>query len=54
MTELVRQVLSNRETAFMLGITEATVKRHLYNVFNKTGVDSRTALVRYLREKEFG
>jgi DNA-binding NarL/FixJ family response regulator len=52
--DLVRRGLSNREAAVRLGITEATVKRHLYNVFNKTGVDSRTALVRFLRETEAG
>lgn len=50
--DLVRLGLTNREIAARLDITEATVKRHLYNVFNKTGLDSRTSLVRFLRESE--
>jgi len=47
-SDVVRLLLrgySNRDIAATLGITTATVKRHLINVFNKTGVDSRTQLV---------
>ncbi len=35
---------SNKEIAETLGITEATVKRHLANVFDKTGVSTRLEL----------
>ncbi len=35
---------SNKEIAESLGITEATVKRHLANVFDKTGVSTRLEL----------
>lgn len=35
----------NREIACRLAIGEATVKHHLYNIFNKVGVDSRTHLL---------
>ena len=36
---------SNREIARRLGITEGTVKIHLHNVFQKTGVIRRVALI---------
>jgi DNA-binding NarL/FixJ family response regulator len=39
--ELVAQALSNRQVAARLGITEATVKRHLHNVFAKLNAVSR-------------
>ncbi|MCE6998207.1 response regulator transcription factor [Saccharothrix sp. S26] len=39
--ELVAQALSNRQIAARLGITEATVKRHLHNIFAKIGAVSR-------------
>lgn len=39
--QLVAQALSNRQIATKLGITEATVKRHLYNIFAKLGAGSR-------------
>jgi two-component system, NarL family, nitrate/nitrite response regulator NarL len=35
---------SNKQIAQTLGITEATVKRHLANVFDKTGVSTRLEL----------
>ena len=35
----------NKEIAFKLGISERTVKAHLTSVYNKFGVDSRTAAV---------
>lgn len=52
--KLVQEGLSNREIGSRLGISAGTVKRHLYNMFNKTGVNSRTALVRYLLTRESG
>lgn len=36
---------SNREIAERLDIAEATVKLHLYNIFNKIGVDNRFAII---------
>lgn len=36
---------SNREIAERLDITEATVKLHLYNIYNKIGVDSRFSII---------
>jgi len=39
----VAQGKSNSETALILGITEATVKKHLENIFAKLGVEKRGA-----------
>ena len=39
--DLVAQAMSNRQVATSLGITEATVKRHLHNIFAKLGAVSR-------------
>jgi two-component system nitrate/nitrite response regulator NarL len=36
--------LSNKEIARKLGITEGTIKLHLYNIYQKLGVANRTAL----------
>ncbi len=38
--------LSNRRIAEELHLSEATVKRHLANVYQKVGVNSRTEAVR--------
>ncbi len=43
---LVARGLSNREVARELHISEATVKRHLANIYEKTGVGSRNEAVR--------
>jgi DNA-binding NarL/FixJ family response regulator len=50
LTEREREVLSlvatgkaNRQIATVLGISEHTVARHLSNIFDKLGVESRTA-----------
>ena len=52
LTEREREIVTsvargrtNRQIARRLGIREATVKHHLYNVFNKTGVDNRSQLL---------
>jgi DNA-binding NarL/FixJ family response regulator len=46
--ELTCQGFQNGEIADLLGISENTVKHHLYNIFNKTGADTRTHLVHLL------
>jgi DNA-binding NarL/FixJ family response regulator len=43
---LVARGLSNRQIASSLGLSEATVKRHLANVYPKMGVVSRSEAVR--------
>jgi DNA-binding NarL/FixJ family response regulator len=43
---LVARGLSNRLIAAELGLSEATVKRHLANVYQKIGVNSRSEAVR--------
>ncbi len=43
--ELVLGKSSNRGIAQNLHISEATVKLHLYNIFNKLGVDTRMAAI---------
>lgn len=42
---LVRYKVSNREIGSILGIKEQTVKSHLYHVYNKIGIDSRSELI---------
>ena len=37
--------LTNRQIASCLAISESTVKHHVWNIFNKTGVDNRTQLI---------
>jgi DNA-binding NarL/FixJ family response regulator len=44
--------LRNQEIAERLDITEGTVKLHLHNVYQKLGVNSRTALVAHLTNAE--
>ncbi len=43
---LVARGLSNREVASSLALSEATVKRHLANVYSRIGVHSRGEAVR--------
>ena len=47
--ELVAQALSNGQIAARLGLTEATVKRHLRNIFAKLGAVSRLDAVNKAR-----
>jgi len=55
-TEIVRLVaqnLPNKEIADRLGISEGTIKIHLYNIYQKLNVSSRRELVRVAQEKAF-
>ena len=42
---------TNEEIANMLYITVSTTKKHVYNIFNKYGVNSRMALIKTLHSK---
>jgi DNA-binding NarL/FixJ family response regulator len=44
---LVSYGLSNREIASELGLSQHTVKNHLFNIFNRLGVSSRVEVVLY-------
>jgi DNA-binding NarL/FixJ family response regulator len=44
--------LKNTEIAEKLFITEITVKTHLQHIFEKTGVNSRTTLIRKIIENQ--
>lgn len=41
--------LSNKQIAAKLGIAESTVKNHIYSIYKKCKVTSRTGLINYLR-----
>lgn len=45
MIALVARGLTNKEIAYELGISPATVRTHVYNLFQKTGVQSRIGLI---------
>lgn len=52
--EIVEQLcqgLTNKEIGEKLFITETTVKRHLANVFSKSGISNRQALIVHLHQK---
>jgi DNA-binding CsgD family transcriptional regulator len=42
---LVAQGLTNKETAYRLGLSARTVQYHLNSIFNKTGTSSRSEAV---------
>ena len=48
MATLIAQGFTNKEIAFKLGISEATVRTHIYNVFQKVGAQSRIELLNLL------
>jgi len=55
--EVLRQVaagLSNRDAARTLSISEATVRRHLANIYLKLGVGSRTAAAAWAHQEGLG
>ena len=58
LTEREREVLAavargerSKEIAYLLGITERTVKAHLASIYNKLGVDSRAAAIATAAQK---
>ena len=50
---LAARGLSNRQIASSVHLAEATVKRHLANVFQKMGVSSRTEAARKALQEEW-
>jgi NarL family two-component system response regulator YdfI len=48
---LVADGRRSKEIAFLLGITERTVKAHLASIYNKLGVDSRAAAIAIAAQK---
>jgi DNA-binding NarL/FixJ family response regulator len=53
--EIARMVAtgrSNKEIARELGIAEATIKTHLYNVYQKVGVANRVGLTLWAQERQ--
>lgn len=50
-TELILRGLKNQEIENRLFISPHTVKNHIYNIFKKVGVRSRTQLIRAMSEK---
>ncbi len=49
---MVAQGSSNKEVARRLGVSEATVKIHLHNVYKKTGIANRTALATFRAHRD--
>ena len=47
MARLISDGLINREAAEQLGLSEHTIKNHLFNIFNKLGISTRSELVMY-------
>ncbi|MGE5591042.1 MAG: response regulator transcription factor [Bacillota bacterium] len=47
---LIAEGLTNPEIGRRLYISEATVKRHVYNIYGKLGVTHRTAALARARE----
>ena len=45
---LVAEVMTNREIARKLGVTEHTVSNYLFRIYEKLGVSSRVELVLYV------
>lgn len=49
--EHVVRGLRNKQIAASLGIGESTVKMMLHNIFRKIGIDNRTALAMWARDR---
>ena len=50
--EALRQGMSTKEIAQLLGIAEVTVRRHIGGVHRKLGISTRSELLRLLAEKD--
>lgn len=50
-TELILKGYTNEEIADTLYITVSTTKKHVYNIFNKYGVNNRMSLIKTLHYK---
>ena len=50
MARLISQSLTNKEIAAKLGISEATVRTHIYNLFQKVGASNRIELLNLLSQ----
>lgn len=50
--QLVMAGYSNQEIGNRLGISTATVKKHLSNIFTKTGINRRTQLFQQVKKQE--
>ena len=50
--QLVMTGYSNQEIGDRLGISTATVKKHLSNIFSKTGINRRTQLFQQVKKQE--
>ncbi len=50
MARLIAQSLTNKEIAAKLGISEATVRTHIYNLFQKVGASNRIELLNLLSQ----
>lgn len=50
MARLISQSLTNKEIATKLGISEATVRTHIYNLFQKVGASNRIELLNLLSQ----
>jgi DNA-binding NarL/FixJ family response regulator len=42
---LLGEGLANKEIAYRLGLAEGTVRIHVHNIYQKTGIPSRMALI---------
>ncbi len=47
MVALVAEGLSNREVALELGLSEHTIKKYLFRIFDKLGISTRVEFVLY-------
>ena len=50
MVGLIAKGMTNKEIAFSCGISEATVRTHIYNLFQKVGAQSRIELLNLLHD----
>ncbi len=51
LVKMVAEGFRNRDIARKLSISEDTVKRHLYNIYQKLSVENRPQLIRYAHER---